>query len=277
MGKKRDPSPVVSISAWIQRQSKPVKVALGLGLAIVVVCLMALQYTSGSHHNSFIYAGATRVAGICILGYKLHSKKSCAGLSLKSQELTAIYLFVRLICTLTFQLGARSWWDFSTLCSTLWVIYMMRFKLKSTYNKDLDTMPLYYVVVPAAILALLIHPFYGGTFFSITMMSWSFCVYMEAVAVLPQLRLMQNAKMAEPFTAHYVFALGIARFLDFAYWIIMIIETRGRFLNFWGYGSLWMLANLSAEIVQTFILSDFVYYYVKRVLAGELLVLPLPV
>lgn len=36
--------------------------------------------------------------------------------------------------------------DFVTLVSTLWVIYMIRFKLKSTYIAELDNMPLYYVV-----------------------------------------------------------------------------------------------------------------------------------
>lgn len=40
---------------------------------------------------------------------------------------------------------------------------------------------------------------------------------------------------------HYVFALGIARFLDFAYWIIMIIETRGRFFELLG---IWELMDV---------------------------------
>ncbi|TYI71560.1 hypothetical protein E1A91_D08G304300v1 [Gossypium mustelinum] len=40
--------------------------------------------------------------------------------------------------------------------------------------------------------------------------SWAFSVYLEAISVLPQLRVMQNTKIVEPFTAHYVFALGVA-------------------------------------------------------------------
>ncbi|TYI51191.1 hypothetical protein E1A91_D12G158000v1 [Gossypium mustelinum] len=60
-----------------------------------------------------------------------------------------------------------------------------------------------------AVLALCIHP---TTFHNLlNRISWAFCVYLEAISVLPQLRVMQNTKIVEPFTAHYVFALGVAR------------------------------------------------------------------
>ncbi|KAL8114742.1 hypothetical protein AgCh_021561 [Apium graveolens] len=34
---------------------------------------------------------------------------------------------------------------------------------------------------------------------------------------------MQNTKIVEPFTAHYVFALGVARFLSCAHWVLQIV------------------------------------------------------
>ncbi|WJZ87705.1 hypothetical protein VitviT2T_007068 [Vitis vinifera] len=104
--------------------------------------------------------------------------------------------------------------------STLWVIYMIRFKLKPTYSKELDSMPLYSMVVPPAILAVLIHPHIDHRL--LIRIVWSFSLYLAAVSVLPQLRLMQNAKMVEPFTAYYVFALGVARFLNCGSWIIHV-------------------------------------------------------
>lgn len=36
--------------------------------------------------------------------------------------------------------------DLATLATTGWVIYMMRFKLKSSHVADLDNLPLYYIV-----------------------------------------------------------------------------------------------------------------------------------
>jgi hypothetical protein len=53
---------------------------------------------------------------------------------------------------------------------------------------------------------------------------WALCVYVEAVSVLPQLRMMQKAKVVEKFTAHYVFALGLSRFISCAHWILQIID-----------------------------------------------------
>lgn len=51
---------------------------------------------------------------------------------------------------------------------------------------------------------------------------WAVCVYLEAVSVLPQLRMMQNSKVVERFTAHYVFCLGLSRFFSCAHWILQV-------------------------------------------------------
>ncbi|KAH9609031.1 hypothetical protein KSS87_004038 [Heliosperma pusillum] len=194
------------------------------------------------------------------------------GLSLKTQELTAIYLVTRLASSLFFRWNTNSLLDLIILGATLWIIYMMRVKLKSSYLKELDNMPLYYVLVPCAFAAILGRPRGGHSF--IIRFFWPFNMSVEAISVLPQLRLIQNAKMVEPFTSHYVFALGISRFFQCAYWIIQIIETKGAYLRLVGSGHLWILLALLCELVQTFILADFCYYYVKSVMAGRLMRLP---
>lgn len=85
---------------------------------------------------------------------------------------------------------------------------------------------------------------------------WAGCVYVEAVSVLPQLRMMQNAKVVEKFTAHYVFALGFSRLISCAHWILQIIDGDSFLLQAIGSG-LWPAMVLLSEIVQTFILADF--------------------
>lgn len=104
-------------------------------------------------------------------------------------------------------------------------------------------------MVPCALLALAVHPSTSHNI--VNRVSWAFCVYLEAVSVLPQLRSMQNTKVllynlmsenlvteffmlnflilflnmpqiVEPFTAHYVFALGVARFLSCAHWVLQV-------------------------------------------------------
>ncbi|MCO5614509.1 hypothetical protein L7F22_068792 [Adiantum nelumboides] len=188
------------------------------------------------------------------------------GLSLKSQELTALFLAVRLYCSVVMEYDIHTLLDTATLLTTAWVIYMIRYKFKSTYLSDLDNFPIYFMVVPCAVLALLIHP--TTSHHIVNRLLWSFCVYLEAVSVLPQLRVMQNTKVVEPFTSHYVFALGVARFLSCAHWIIQVLDSRGYLLTALGHG-LWPLMVLLSEVVQTFILADFCYYYVKSVVEGQ--------
>jgi hypothetical protein len=56
---------------------------------------------------------------------------------------------------------------------------------------------------------------------------WAVCVYLEAISVLPQLRMMQNSKVVERFTAHYVFCLGLSRFFSCAHWILQVGHPGG--------------------------------------------------
>lgn len=101
-----------------------------------------------------------------------------------------------------------------------WVIYMLRAPLKDSYQADLDSTPLLFVAAPCLLLAVVAHP---STRHNIVFrVFWAFCVYLEAVSVLPQLRMMQKAKVIEKFTAHYVFALGLSRFISCAHWILQV-------------------------------------------------------
>ncbi|KAK3415212.1 hypothetical protein EUGRSUZ_H00765 [Eucalyptus grandis] len=218
----------------------------------MVACLVALKLTVKNHGHFFVASELSHAVGLLVLGYKLIRQRTCSGLSLKTQELTAIFLVARFLSSTISEQNIHTMLDFVTLVSTAWVIYMMRVKLRATYAKDLDNFPIYYV------------------------MPFAFAVYAEALAVLPQLRLMQNMKMIEPFTAHYVFALGVARFLAWAHWIIQTIDTRGAFFYLIGSGSFWFLAIFLAEVVQSFILVDFCYYYIKSFIEGQL-VMTMPV
>jgi ER lumen protein retaining receptor len=63
-------------------------------------------------------------------------------------------------------------------------------------------------------------------------------------------------QVVEKFTAHYVFALGVSRFISCAHWILQIIDGNSFLLTAIGSG-LWPFMVLFSEIVQTFILADF--------------------
>lgn len=43
---------------------------------------------------------------------------------------------------------------------------------------------------------------------------WTFSIYLEAVAIMPQLFMLSRTGSAETITAHYLFALGSYRYVD---------------------------------------------------------------
>lgn len=69
-----------------------------------------------------------------------------SGLSLKTQELTALFLAARLACSTLTMSNIHTVINVISLFSTLFVIWMIRFKLKSSYIKDLDNVRLYFLV-----------------------------------------------------------------------------------------------------------------------------------
>ncbi|KAG6548368.1 hypothetical protein Mapa_010147 [Marchantia paleacea] len=264
---RKQKNPLQGVVHWVKKQ--PPKIKVSLGVAAGILSLILLRLVVQDHDNLFVAAESVHAIGILVLIYKFTKEKTCAGLSLKSQELTAIFLAVRLYCSVVMEYDIHTILDSMTLITTLWVIYTIRFKLKSTHLAEMDNLPIYYVLIPCALLALIVHP--KTSHHIVNRIFWAFCVYLEAVSVLPQLRVMQNTKVVEPFTAHYVFALGIARFLSCAHWVLQMLDSRSFLFSALGYG-LWPSMVLLSEVVQTFILADFCYYYVKSVYDGQLMV-----
>lgn len=71
---------------------------------------------------------------------------------------------------------------------------------------------------PAAVLAILFH-YRNPELGVIKETLWAFSIYLEAVAILPQLFMLQRTGEAETITTHYLFALGAYRALYIPNWI----------------------------------------------------------
>eukprot|EP01043_Picozoa_sp_COSAG02_P034477 COSAG02_NODE_2412_length_8920_cov_2.506178_4_plen_156_part_00 len=93
---------------------------------------------------------------------------------------------------------------------------------------------------------------------------WTFSIYLESVAILPQLFLLQRTGEAEALTADYVFCLGGYRFLYIFNWIWRAAHTPG--YQDW---IVWV-----SGFIQTALYGDFFYYYVKCKYYGGAVKLP---
>jgi ER lumen protein retaining receptor len=132
--------------------------------------------------------------------------------------------------------------------STAYTIYLMKTAYKTAHDPQIDTFATYYLVAGAGVLAILFP--YKYTVYEIL---WSFSIWLESVAILPQLFMLQRTGEAETITTHYLFALGAYRALYIPNWLYRW------FLE----GHFDPIATI-AGIVQTLLYSDFFYIYYSK-------------
>ena len=94
-----------------------------------------------------------------------------------------------------------------------------RLTCRTRHEADIDSIRLEWLLGGPAILALLFH--YE---FSIKEILWAYSIFLEAVAILPQMFLLQRLGEAETITTHYIFALGAYRALYILNWIYRYVS-----------------------------------------------------
>lgn len=148
------------------------------------------------------------------------------------------------------------------LSSSYATVYLIYYKFKTTYGKSHDTFLHGYLLVGTFVLALLLHERREGANIIMEIL-WSFSIYLEALAILPQLFMITKTGEAETITSHYLFFLGAYRGLYILNWIYRYY-TEG--FHEW--------IPIISGIIQTILYCDFFYLYITRVARGSSLRLP---
>ncbi|VTJ55663.1 Hypothetical predicted protein [Marmota monax] len=198
--------------------------------------------------NLFRFLGdLSHLLAIILLLLKIWKSRSCAGISGKSQVLFAV----------VFTAGCLDlFFNYISLYNTcMKVVYTA---CSFTTGGNHDTFRVEFLVVPTAILAFLVNHD-----FTPLEILWTFSIYLESVAILPQLFMVSKTGEAETITSHYLFALGVYRTLYLFNWI-----WRYHFEGFFD------LIAVVAGLVQTVLYCDFFYLYITKVLKGKKLSLP---
>jgi ER lumen protein retaining receptor len=102
------------------------------------------------------------------------------------------------------------------ISSTVLIIYLMRVKkpFKMTYDSIGDSFPHLMVLLPAAFVLTCIVPT-GWTAWEFT---WSYSLWLEALAFIPQIVMLHKIRVIENLTSHYVAMLGLYRFFYILNW-----------------------------------------------------------
>jgi len=207
-----------------------------------------------------ILGDLSHLISIFILLHKMQTSRSCAGVSFKTQALYLVVFLTRYVDLFwTFDRSLyNSVMKLIFIGSTVYTIYLMKNDFRPTQDPMIDTLRLEYLVAGAGVMAILFPS--KWTWYEIL---WAFSIWLESVAILPQLFMLQRTGEAETITTHYLFALGAYRALYIPNWIY----------RYYAEGHVDMIATL-AGIVQTVLYSDFFYIYYTKVLQGKKFELP---
>ncbi|PSC71203.1 ER lumen retaining receptor [Micractinium conductrix] len=199
---------------------------------------------------------------ILVILLKIRATKSCRGISLKTQELYALVFVCRYLDLLySFVSVYNSVMKVTFLATAFSIIRYMRYDkvVRQTYDREQDTFRYGFLVAPCFVLALLINHK-----FTLTEVLWTFSIYLEAVAILPQLVLMQRTQNIDNLTAHYVALLGGYRALYIVNWVYRYFTER--------HYKQWIV--WISGLIQTAIYADFFYFYTIAWKSNKRLQLP---
>lgn len=212
-----------------------------------------------------ILGDLSHLASIGILIHTVTTTIAIDGISFKTQVLYSLVFLTRYMDLLTFHWVSL----YNTLMklffigSSVYIVVLIQsFQKKNpiAYKEMImnDKFKIQFLLGGAVIMSLLFHHK-----FTTLEILWSFSVWLESVAILPQLLMLTKLGKAQSLTVHYIFALGIYRFLYIFNWI-------------WRYYSegKWDRIAVVAGIIQTLLYSDFFYIYYKKVIKTGGLELP---
>ncbi|KAI9262751.1 ER lumen protein retaining receptor 1 [Sporodiniella umbellata] len=206
-------------------------------------------------------ADITHLISIFILLSKIQKSRSCVGISLKSQWLYCLVFLTRYVDVIyKYHSVYNTVMKVFFLGSSFYTVYLMMSKFKATCEKELDTFKIEYLILIASILSIVFCYQY-----TIVEILWSFSIWLESVAIFPQLFMLQRTGEAETITIHYIFALGAYRALYIFNWIY-------RYLYEPDYVVDWIATV--AGLLQTGLYSDFFYIYYVKVIKGQKFELP---
>ncbi len=245
---------------------------------IFFILLIFFFVSSKDFSFLLVLSSIVQMLSFIIIIIKVWSFRNCSGISLNTVISYIIILLSRLSSTLFYN-GylpsdeAGDWFyqltEIITLFSLFFLFYIISKPFKDTYNSDLDAINWKYLVLPSICLALLAHTHLNKNL--ITDVLWCFSMYLEAVAIFPQIYLFHQKKgQIESFTSHYVAFQGFSRIFSLIFWWQTYEELAdpgyegySLFQHYVGY-----LVILS-QIIQIVIMIEFFYLYFKALIKGE--------
>ena len=211
--------------------------------------------------NIFRYlADFSHLISVCLLLHKMLKKRSCSGVSLKTQILYLVVFCCRYLNHSFFSPPLYNiLFKIFYIASAAVIVALMMTKLRPSYEHRHDTFRIAVILILCLPLAFVSRPRKGIEYFMMTYSLW-----VESFAIVPQLVLLGRSKKLEVLNREYIFFLSIYRLFYLLNWIYKLATDTGRTAHV-----VWITG-----IIQTLIYSDFIVVYLKMKVTGEEFELP---
>jgi len=208
----------------------------------------------------FVLGYVIQLMASAVLLYQVSNKRTFYGLSSDMMIMFCVACFCRCVWTLDTRLVETVFAYLELVLSTaasvglVFYAYKWRFTNPKSPPRWLSWAPLLGV---GGVLALFFHP--GSAWLSYQTLI-AFTMYIEALALIPQLYLMRHMIEIEPLTSHYVGLLVVARILRMVFWFEMYMLGE----NF--------IDLFISDLVHTILSADYLFLWCKKLRHGGKLV-----
>lgn len=259
----------------LRRKKKDVAFWVG---GFVLTTLVWTFFSSKDYSFLIVLSSTVQMLSFLIVLWKAITFESASGLSQNTLICYVIILFSRLSSTL-FYSGylpadtAGDWFyqltEIISLVSIIFLLYLIKTRYRHDSEDQNDQVDFKYLAGPAFCVALLVHTSLNRNF--ITDVLWTFSMYLETVAIFPQIFLFKKkGGQIESYTSHYVALQGLSRLFSLLFWWDTFSELNENmedsyslFHNYVGY------FLILSQVIQLLIMVDYYYIYFKALFKGE--------
>jgi hypothetical protein len=248
-------------------------------LIFSIIASLGLRFLADHTFSAMLtLSAAVQCLGFALLRMKIRKQNNSVGISSRTLRLYAVMYVARLISTLQYSgyLPIDRSGDFLyqlidvfalfLVLSLLWTIHTAH---ESTYEASVDTCNVVWLLSIAFVLAWFLSPDLNNS--RVPDVSWTFALYVESVAMVPQLfMLSKTGGEVERLASHYIACTFIARLLMLNFWFGSYIELQPKDseYNLPGYGV------IAVQLLQVVIVGDFMWMYIRNMYMRTRMVLP---
>jgi len=245
---------------------------------MLLILFVYIFLSSKDYSFLIVLSALVQMLSFIIILLKVIGYESCSGLSYNTALCYVILLTSRLTSTLFYHGylpsdDAGDWFyqltEIITLICSISLLYLIKKKYNDTFDYQHDSFDFKYLMFPSLALACLVHTSLNGNL--ITDVMWSFSMYLETGAIVPQLILFHSKKgQIEKYTSHFVALQGLSRLLSLIFWYDTYSELNETQEN--SYSLLQEYCGymiIASQVIQLVILCDYYYFYFKSLWKGD--------